>query len=203
MTEQTSDVLPDEDLIARVVEGDKTAFATLYDRYSPVIYAMALRLLGHQTDAEEALQDIFIHLWDKAALFDAARGAFRPWFITLARNYLRDTLRRTSRDAVLITADELDQFIAQRPGIEDELWDRERRASLLVALQQIPREQRRVILLSYFSGFSHTEIAAYLELPPGTVKKRIRLGMQKLRHLLNGHELSNQPIVPEEKRDAR
>ncbi len=188
----------DETLAARVAQRDVTAFALLYDRYAQSVFALAAHLLG-RAEAEEAVQEIFLRLWNKAAHFDHARGAFSAWFMTIARHYVLDQLRVRSLQQRLIVAEQVDQLLANaadpRVDVEHAAYLRERGDALLRALQQLPSEQRRVLALAYFGGLSQSEIARHLNLPLGTVKKRTQLGLQKLRALLADQGLQVDPSI--------
>jgi RNA polymerase sigma-70 factor (ECF subfamily) len=177
----------DEALVARVALRDATAFGLLYDRYARPAYALAVHVLG-RADAEEAVQDAFLRLWRNAAQFDPRRGAFGAWFMAIARHRVLASLADRSRQQRLSAAEAIDRVLAQRadpaPDVEEQAWLNERGDAALRALRSLPAEQRRVIVLAYFGGLSQSAIAAHLDLPLGTVKKRTRLGLQKLRAAL-------------------
>ncbi|MBI4673252.1 MAG: sigma-70 family RNA polymerase sigma factor [Chloroflexi bacterium] len=178
----------DEYLARCVAARDRNAFAMVYDRFSRPVFAMAGHMLG-VNEAEEATQEIFMRLWHKASQYDPARGAFSHWFMSIARNHILDKLRaRTERQRV-VAAEALDLLLAEAPDpkvdVLEQVWQNQRGDVLAQALQGIPAEQRRVIVLAYFGGMSQSEIAMHLNVPLGTVKKRIRLGLQKLRASLS------------------
>lgn len=179
--------LSDEVLIELVARRDADAFTVLYDRYSRPVYAMAVYLLG-QAEAEDATQEAFLRLWSKADQFDPHSGSFQAWFMAIARHHIFRQLRRKSQRRQLAASDQVNQILASLPdptaNPEEDTWLREQGDQILQALAELPREQRRVLVLSYFGGLSHSTIAEHLDLPPGTVKKRIRLGLQKLRAAL-------------------
>lgn len=185
---QSSSQLSDEALVVGVVQGDVAAFATLYDRYARPIYILAVYMLG-SVEAEEAVQELFLRLWHKAGQFDARRGSFSPWFMSMARHYMRDQLRRRGLQQRVMAVEQIDQLLVEAPDptadVEKEIWQRERGVALLSALKTLPAEQRRAITLAYFGGLSQSSIAESLGWPLGTVKKRIRLGLQKLRAFLS------------------
>jgi RNA polymerase sigma-70 factor (ECF subfamily) len=176
---RTQQAVPDTTLVARVARGDVGAFTELYERYARVILAMAAHTVG-RSDAEEVVQDVFLRLWNRAGQFDPARGSFAAWFMTIARHRVVDELERRRRgptggEAVdeLLSADTRLEPVDD-PSPTDRLF-------VLDAVRALPAEQRRVLVLAYFGGMSQAAIAAHLDLPLGTVKKRIRLGLQKLR----------------------
>lgn len=188
----------DEALVARVAERDASAFGMLYDRYARTTYALATYTLGG-ADAEEAVQDAFLRLWRNAAQFDPQRGTFGAWFMAIARHRVLAGLTARGRQQRLTAADAIDQVFAETPdpapGVEDQAWLSERSAAALVAVRGLPPEQRQVIVLAYFGGLSQSAIAQHLGLPLGTVKKRTRLGLRKLRAALVGFGPSDQAGV--------
>ncbi|MGH2350361.1 MAG: RNA polymerase sigma factor [Chloroflexota bacterium] len=177
----------DEALAARVVLRDAAALALLYDRYAPAIYAMAAHMLG-ASEAEEAVQEVFLRLWNRAQQFDPSRGPFGAWFMAVARHHVLDEVRRRGQQQRILAAETIDRLLASavdpQVNVEEEAWRHERGAVLRRALQALPDEQRRVLVLAYFGGLSQAAIAERLGCPLGTVKKRIRLGLQKLRAAL-------------------
>ena len=180
----------DETLAAHVAVGDLTAFALLYDRYERPVYVMAAHLLG-STEAEEVVQETFLRLWHSAAQFDETRGRFTPWLLAIARHEVLARVRRRSREQRLTLVEDIDRLLAATPDpaidVEEQVWCRARGDLILQALNELPPEQRRVLVLAYFGELSQTTIAASLGWPLGTVKKRVRLGLQKLRQALAPH----------------
>lgn len=177
-------------LISQVAAGDLAAFDALYDRYARDVYAFAAHALG-RGPAEEVAQDVFVRIWQRAAQFDAARGSVASWIMAIARHRIVDELRQSGgRHAVLDTIDEL-LAGAEDPDadIEEAAWSHERRRGLLDAVRELPEEQRRVLVLAYFGGLTQSEIAEEVGCPLGTVKKRTRLGLQKLRASLRDRPL--------------
>jgi RNA polymerase sigma-70 factor (ECF subfamily) len=172
-----------EALTRRVVSGDEDALLTLYQRHSRAVYSIAIYIVKDPAVAEELLQDVFMTLWQKAYSFNPERGRLETWLLQIARNHAIDWLRqqrRRIRDAVSLEDD------AQHESIADpQPSPAERFSELTGLLKALPTAQRQVIELAYFQGFTHTEIAARLKLPMGTVKSRILLGLQKLRSLSN------------------
>jgi RNA polymerase sigma-70 factor (ECF subfamily) len=177
----------DETLAERVAHGDVSAFATLYDRYAHRVYAWAAHVVG-TAEAEDVVQEVFARLWSKAAQFDAQRGRFTWWFIAVARHHLLSQLRRRTLQQRILAADEIDRVLAEvadrTAGPEDIAWSHEQTDVVRSALATLPEEQRRVLVLAYFGGLSQSQIAAHTGTPLGTVKKRTRLALQKLRERL-------------------
>jgi len=180
----------DEALAERVAERDIDAFAMLYDRYAPRVFAWAARALG-PSDAEDVTQDVFLRLWDRAGRFDATRGRFGAWFAAVAKHEVSGRLRRRSRQDRIVASKDIDELLGAVPDDESapeaRAWMNERDAVLAGAVRALPVEQRRVIVMSYFGGLSQSEIAATLAAPLGTVKKRTSLALAKLRRALGDH----------------
>jgi RNA polymerase sigma-70 factor (ECF subfamily) len=174
----------DEALLEQVTARDTHAFSMLFDRYARPVYVLAAHLLG-QTDAEEIVQEVFWRIWHRAHQFEPARGSARVWIMAVARHQIVDALKRRSQEQRLMAADEIDRLLANVPAAQvdvDELaWNRQQAEAMHHALHELPDEQRRVILLAYFGGLSQSDIASHLGWPLGTVKKRVRLALQKLR----------------------
>ncbi len=182
----------DEWLVAEVAAGEVAAFSALYDRYAGRIHAWAAHVLGSDR-AEDAIQEIFLLLWRRAAQYDPGRGSFAAWFMTVARHEILRQLRQHSTSERVAAADEIEHLFELRGDAAadpaDQADDRAAVLGLWAALREMPSEQRQVLILAYFGGLSHSAIADQLGLPLGTVKKRIRLGMAKLRGaLLRGDE---------------
>jgi RNA polymerase sigma-70 factor (ECF subfamily) len=179
----------DEALVARVAEGDVAAFGLLYDRYVRLVYALAARSLGAD-EAQEIVQDVFLQLWRTAGQFDPQRGRFAAWFTAIARHRVFAQLGARGRQQRLAVADTIETALTQAPdpgpSIEEIAERSEAAEAALHALQSLPPDQRRVLVLAYFAGMSQSDIASHLDIPLGTVKKRVRLGMQKLRTALAG-----------------
>ncbi|HWO83808.1 MAG TPA: sigma-70 family RNA polymerase sigma factor [Solirubrobacterales bacterium] len=175
--------LADEELMPLVGRKDPEAFEVLFDRHGGAAYSLAYRIVGDRAAAEEVTQEAFISVWRSGARFDAARGSVRSWLLSVVRNRAIDFLRSRAGKAPKLTFDD-DSVLEQRPArerTEEEALQRETSAELQGALGKLPGEQSKVIELAYFGGFSHSEIARMLNLPMGTVKGRMRLGLEKIR----------------------
>ena len=176
-------------LIALTAQGDQAALATLYDRTSPLVFGLVLKILNNREEAEEVTLDVYTQVWRQAHTYDQARGAPGAWLMTLARTRAIDRFRATavehrrieSLDAVALLASDGDTP-------EQDVEGQERRRYVRQALAILSEEQRQAIALAYFYGLSQSEIAEKLQLPLGTVKTRIRLGMIKLREALAPYE---------------
>ncbi len=174
----------DESLTARVAAGDVAAFTQLYERYAQRIHAWCVHTVG-AGGAEDAVQEIFLRLWQGAAQFDPARGRFVTWFFAIARHHLVHELRRAGlRRRVEVAAEIAEVFAAPTADPEELAGARHDATSLARALLRLPEEQRLVLAMAYFGGLSQSQIAIHLAVPLGTVKTRVRLGMDKLRAAL-------------------
>jgi RNA polymerase sigma-70 factor (ECF subfamily) len=181
--------LTDEQLVAGAAAGDVTAFSALYDRYGGRIHAWAAHVLGSHR-AEDAIQEVFLLLWRRAGQYDPTRGSFAAWFLTLARHEILRQVRKHSIPERMAAAEEIERLLerAGEPGADpaDEAIARAAVPELLAALRSMPAEQREALVLAYFGGLSQSAIAERLGIPLGTVKKRIRLAMMKLRAAMVG-----------------
>jgi RNA polymerase sigma-70 factor, ECF subfamily len=168
------------ELLQRIQSGDQDALVELHAQYANLVFSVAFRVLNDQMAAEEVTQDTFLRLWDKSHTYDPAKGQFIVWLLTITRRLAIDTLRQRARQEP--RTDML--FIDENPQLWENLLStgsNELRRTMLMVLKELPPEQSTVINLAYFQGMSHSDISAYLKLPLGTVKTRIRQGMQKLR----------------------
>jgi RNA polymerase sigma-70 factor, ECF subfamily len=175
--------LADEELMPWIGRKDPEAFEVFYDRHGGAAYSLAYRILGDRTAAEDCIQEAFISIWRSGGKFDATRGSVRGWTLSVVRNRAIDALRSKAGRAPKLTFDD-DAILEARPAeqrTEDEAILHETATEVRGALTQLPTEQSKVIELAYFGGFSQSEIAAMLNLPLGTVKGRMRLGLEKIR----------------------
>ncbi len=174
-----------EHLLEGVARGDEESLGSLYDAAGPRVYGVALRVLHDAGAAEEVTLDVFLKVWNDPQAYDATRGSPISWLLLLARSRAIDRLRsgaaRRAREAFRASAVET---IRRTVSPETAVVVDERREKVLAALEALPADQRTAIELAFFDGLTHVEIAARLGDPIGTVKTRIRLGMQKLRPLL-------------------
>ena len=182
-------VLSDGDLWVRLRERDMASLEALYARYGGYVYALALRMLGRSEEAEEVVQDVFWQLWKNESQYDPARAAFRTWLFAITRSRCLDRLRRHRRHVTseLPPASGLGSASSDP---EQEAILAERQKHVVEAFQALPEPQRRVLAMGFFSGLTHREIAARLGEPLGTVKSRIKMGMDKLKDSLRSFEES-------------
>ena len=179
-------------LVERLRARDQSALDTLYERYSKVVYAIALRVVGQPADAEDVVVDSFWQVWQQAANYDVSRGQLRTWIVTIARSRALDRLR-VLRRSPLAEAEEVDMLgreVVADDDPEQAAWLSQKSYIVRSAMAALPREQRQALELAYYHGFSQSEVAQRLGEPLGTIKTRIRLGMMKLREqlqVLQGH----------------
>src|SRR5947207_8119970 len=178
--------LADEDLMTLVDGKDPDAFEVFYDRHGGAAYSLAHRIVGDADLAEDVTQEAFLSIWRSGARYDPARGSVRTWALGIVRNRAIDALRRSARPVPRLDLDDQTALETQPAGerTEAEAIRRETAGRLRQALGLLPREQSQVIELAYFGGFSHSEIADMLGAPIGTIKGRMRLGLEKIRATL-------------------
>ncbi len=185
---------PDDALMLAILERDQHAFAVLYDRYVDLVYSAAYRILGDSGLAEDTVQDVFVRIWRRPETFIAERGRFISWLMSVTRHRALDELRARGRRHRREGGPLGDPVESARPVFQPSEPDplasaelAEERAAVRRALEALPPEQRRTLELAYFGGLTQQQIAALLHEPLGTIKTRIRLGMQKLRRGLEPH----------------
>src|SRR5215210_4949321 len=166
--------LADEDLMQLVRRGDTLAFEVVYERHATAAFSLAYRMTGTRNVAEDVVQEAFLSLWRSGARYDRTRGSVRTWVLGIVHNR-----RRASDEGI-------EERLESGERTDVEVARRDEAREVRTALRALPPEQSRVIELAYFGGFTHTEIATMLDTPIGTVKGRMRLGLQKMRGELNG-----------------
>lgn len=174
-------LLADEDLIALVEARDAEAFAALYDRHGRAAYSLSYRMLGERQAAEDLVQEGFIKVWRSATSYRAERGSVRTWILSIVHNRGIDNLRssasrRRTQDKVELTAE-----TSQPSEAFAETWRNSQRTQVQAALRSLPSEQLKILEMAYYSGYTHAEISEMLDIPLGTVKGRMRLGMKKIK----------------------
>lgn len=166
-----------------IADKNPIAFEVFYDRHGGAAYSLAYRIVGEPSAAEDVTQEAFVSIWRSGARYDRARGSVRTWTLGIVRNRAIDNLRRESGKAPKLTFDD-DAILESRPSEEltdQEAIRQEQAREVRSVLADLPSEQSKVIKLAYFGGFSQSEIASMLSMPLGTVKGRMRLGMEKIR----------------------
>jgi RNA polymerase sigma-70 factor, ECF subfamily len=181
--------IADREMIERIGRGDQSAFSALYDRLSRPLYSLALRMLGDAGDAQDALQDVFLQIWSRAATYNPEQSTVFSWTVLLTRSRVIDRLRARKRRLRVVdsaTGDE-DADVADASTMEsaaDTADKNDEAARVRSVLNNLPSEQREAIELAFFGHLTHHEIAARLGEPLGTIKARIRRGLLKLRERL-------------------
>lgn len=178
----------DADLLRRMAAGDEQALGALYDRWSPLVHSVVLRIVGDADDAEELVEETFWQAWRQAARYDASRGGISGWLVVIARSRALDRVRLRGWQRAA-AAESTDAEGAAEPVLDvrgplDAAEMDETRRLVRAALERLPAEQRETVEMAYFRGMSQTEIAAATGQPLGTVKTRARLALQKLREAL-------------------
>jgi len=177
--------LADEELMQLVADGDARAFEVIVDRHGGAAFSLAYRMCGRSAMAEDVVQEALLSLWRSGARYDRARGSVRTWVLGVVHNRAIDALRRgVVREGRNVSDEGLAERVASPERTDVEVARRDESRQVRDALSVLPYEQRRVIELAYFGGFTHTEIASMLEVPVGTVKGRMRLGLSKMRMAL-------------------
>ncbi len=176
------DVSSDAALVHRLLQRDVRAFEQLYDRHSRIVYCLVLRILQQASTAEEVVQDVFLQLWRNASRYQERRGPFVPWLLTLARNRALDNLRLKS-ERQRRREDQTEELpsISEAPDYESALDEKRRAAVVRSLMSSLSAQQKKAIEMAYFEGLSHSEIAAALQEPLGTVKSWIRNGLLRLK----------------------
>jgi len=174
------------ELLGRIASGEEAAFATLYDRFSPGLFSLVMKMVQDEKEAQDVLQEGFSHIWRRASTYDATRSSAFTWAVMIFRNKAIDRLRIRQRQQR--TVDRVTEEFAHVADGADHTTEavdmREDCARVRSALGEIPGEQKAAIELAFFGGLTHEQIAAKLDTPLGTVKARIRRGLLKLRDCL-------------------
>jgi RNA polymerase sigma-70 factor (ECF subfamily) len=182
--------LADEDLMQLMRRGDPRAFEAVYDRHSGAAFSLAYRMVGRGNVAEDVVQEAFLSIWRSGARYERARGSVRTWVLGIVHHRAIDQLRRSSVHDKRRASDEgLEERLESGERTDVEVARRDEAQAIRSAMESLPPEQSHVIELAYFGGFTHTEIAGILETPVGTVKGRMRLGLEKLRNSLRRLEM--------------
>ncbi len=192
-TESTSGLLTgyegleDRALVARVTEGDGGALEALYARYGRACYSLARRILADEQFAQDVVQEVFLTVWRDASRFDASRGGFSTWLLSMTHHKSVDAVRREENlRKRRTTADALETRESDGPRVEDAVWSLLRRERVREVLATLPEVQREALTLAYFGGYTQREISGLTDTPLGTVKTRMLAGMRRLRDALEG-----------------
>ena len=181
--------LADEELMGLAADNDPEAFSVVLERHADAAFSLAYRMVGRHALAEDVTQEALIGFWRGASGYDRAKGSVRNWMLQIVHHRAIDALRRDGlRESRQIGDDGLAERLCSPELTDLQVAARESATEIRGALDELPPEQSRVIELAYFAGFTHTEIASILDVPEGTVKGRMRLGLQKLRYHLPTRE---------------
>jgi RNA polymerase sigma-70 factor (ECF subfamily) len=182
--------LDDRALVARVTEGDAGALEALYARYGRACYGLARRILADEQLAQDAVQEVFLTVWRDASRFDATRGGFSTWLLSMTHHKAVDSVRREENlRKRRTTADALEYRESDAPRVDDAVWSLLRRERVREVLATLPEPQREALTLAYFGGYTQREISGLTGTPLGTVKTRMLAGMRRMKESLDG--LSN------------
>lgn len=188
MPESETDTVALAALLAATASGDEGAFAKLYALSSPKLYAIVVRLLKRRDWAEEALQDVYVRIWQKAETYSPERGVAMAWLATIARYRALDVLRAKRPEIGESDLDEnqsaLVEGVESSQSPEDEAVEGTELDRLDNCLKELPDEQRKIVMLSYYEGFTHSELAKKFAAPLGTIKSWTRRGLMRLRDCL-------------------
>lgn len=190
-----TEAVTDEQLLASIAEQDRAAMTTLYDRYERLVYGFALRCVQDRSTAEEIVQDVFLKVWRSAERYDAVQGKLSTWLLTITRRTAIDMHRKTQRrlSPDLLEDEQLSQIQTDQEGPEQIVDARATRAIIAEALLHLPDDQRVTIERMYYQGSTQREIAEAMNVPLGTVKGRIRLGLSRLKEQLQATGLRDAP----------
>ena len=179
----------DEELVAGLTRRDVHALEELYDRYKTVAYSLAYRIVGERSAAEDVIQDAFLSLWRRAASYQQGRGKVRSWLMAIVHHRAVDRLRSAATTNASVPIEEIPNIESDAPPVWQTVWQQQRGDLVRSALEALPAEQKKSIELAYFSGYTHVEISQLMGVPLGTVKGRLRIGLQKLKAQLEGLQL--------------
>ncbi len=178
----------DDVLIAALAGNELGALDVLYDRYHRLAFSMAYRVLGDRIAAEDVVQDAFLSVWRQARSFRPERGSARTWLMSVVHHRSIDKLRSQANMPSIVPLDIVEQRESDVPGPWAQVWSSLSGDAVRRALEQLPSEQKKSIELAFFSGYTHVEIAGLMGVPLGTVKGRMRMGLHKLKAMLDGPE---------------
>lgn len=173
-----------------VRDSDSAAFAVVYERHADAAFSLAFRMCGKRGIAEDVVQEAFLSLWRSGARYDRTRGSVRTWVLGIVHNRAIDALRRgVVHDRGIVSDEGLEEHLEAAERTDQEVSRRDEAREIRAALEELPPDQSRVIDLAYYGGFTHSEIAAMLDTPVGTIKGRMRLGLQKMRSQLRSGQV--------------
>lgn len=177
----------DQKLIGLIAQKQEGALAQLYDRYNRLVFSLVLAIINDHATAEEITLDVFLRVWQKAGTYRVDQAKVNTWLTRIARNHAIDVLRRRNAraDQYAVQWEEILSSELPQPDLHESVESSQRRERIQHALAQLPPDQKQVVMLAYFGGYTQNEIAEILKQPLGTIKTRVRLALQKLRDLLH------------------
>lgn len=181
--------IADHRLIEGLARQEVGALESLYDRYGKIAFSLAYRIVGERGAAEDVVQDAFLSVWRQAKTYRSERGSPKTWLMAIVHNRSIDRLRSHAAGASSVSIDEVPEDFGAEPSPWQEVWNELRGSTVRDALDRLPVEQKKSIELAYFSGYTQAEIADLMGVPLGTVKGRMRIGLQKLKAMLETPEL--------------
>jgi len=191
--DERPDELTDTELVRLVSLGDIAALEALYSRYARVVYSFAIRIVRDSQLTEEIVQEVFVRTWRQADRFQHTRGNFASWLLSITHNLAIDEIRkrqrRPQRSELVDVSDALYGLVDEATNVEEAVEASDLRRRVSVAMASLPEPQRVAIELAFFEGLSQREISAQLEVPLGTIKTRMRLGLKKLKSELDGESM--------------
>ncbi|MGA7397117.1 MAG: RNA polymerase sigma factor [Solirubrobacterales bacterium] len=183
ITPQMAEKLDDEQLLTLVGTRDQIAFEAFYDRFERRAFSLAYRVLGERSAAEDTVQEAFLSIWKSGERYDQSRGSAGAWALGIVRNRAIDTLRSKASRTPTLDSDD-DGVLESRASLDrtdEQAIEKETQREVRAVISDLPEKQSKVINLAFFGGFSQSEISSMLDLPLGTVKGRMRLGLEKIR----------------------
>ena len=181
------DGLDDRALVARVTEGDGGALEALFSRYGRACFGLARRILADEQFAQDVVQEVFLTVWRDASRFDASRGGFSTWLLSMTHHKAVDAVRREENlRKRRSSAEVLETRESEAPRVDDAVWSLLRRERVRKVLATLPEPQREALTLAYFGGYTQREIAGLTSTPLGTVKTRMLAGMRRMKESLDG-----------------
>jgi len=191
------DGLDDRGLLARVIEGDGGALEALYGRYGRACFGLARRILADEQFAQDVVQEVFLTVWRDASRFDASRGGFSTWLLSMTHHKAVDAVRREENlRKRRTTAEALETRESDAPLVDDAVWSLLRRERVREVLATLSDPQREALTLAYFGGYTQREIAGLTSTPLGTVKTRMLAGMRRMKDSLDGLSNAAEPTTP-------
>ena len=181
--------LSDDQIIDAIARQELGALEQFYDRYGKVAFSLAYRILGERGAAEDVVQDAFLSVWRQAKSYRKERGSSKTWLMAVVHHRSIDKLRSNASIGPTVPIEDVPEDFGAQPGVWQQVWSSLRGETVRKALERLPAEQKKSIELAYFSGYTQSQIANLMGVPLGTVKGRMRIGLQRLKSILEAPEL--------------